>query len=206
MASVIFITGRSPTEPRHAGRGFTLVEVMVSAVLGSILMAMILGVVVTQTRLSASVGNYEEMNRQGRVVLKAFETDMRQARTLLPTESASNGYDVARVNIEVIKKLNPDATPASEKICYGYDAEKKTLWREQPSGSNRKVLLTGVTSCRFAYFGLNDNPLPNASNPTPSPREVRKIMVSASLERAAGPGKNTDNLVSAIVVLRKPLL
>lgn len=179
---------------------------MVSAVLGSILMAMILGVVVTQTRLCASVGNYEEMNRQGRIVLKSFESDIRQARTLLPTPSASNGYDVAQVNIEVVKKLNPDFTPLSEKISYGYDAAKKTLWREQPSGANRKVLLSGVTSCRFSYFGLNDNPLPNSSNPTPSPQEVRKIMISASLERAPAALKNTDNLVSAVVVLRKPLL
>lgn len=207
MASATIITGRSLNERHRPRRAFTLVEVLVSAFVGSILAGMVMSAVVVQTKLGASVGNYEEMNRQGRIVLKTFESDMRQARTLLATPSSTNGYDGARTNVEVVTRIDlNDGSIARDTVCYGYDAEAGTLWREQPSGSNRRILLRGVSACRFSYFGLNDNPLPSKTNPTPSPVEVRKIMLSATLARKGNHPDNKDNLVSAVVVLRKPLL
>lgn len=179
---------------------------MVSLTIGSMLIAMVMSAVVLQCRMSAAVGNYEVASRQGRIAMKQFECDMRQARNLLATTDYANGYDPARVNMEIITGVAADGTAIRGTASYYYNATTQTLYREQPSGSNRRVLINDLSDCRFSYFGLNDNQLPSTINPSPSPQELRRVLLSAVISKPNLSQANRDRLVSASVVMRKPLL
>jgi prepilin-type N-terminal cleavage/methylation domain-containing protein len=204
MASATSTTFRYRSSGFRAG--FTLVEMMVSLTVGSILIAMVMSAVVVQCRMSAAVGNYEVASRQGRIAMKQFECDIRQAKNLLATPDHANGYDPTRVNMEIVTGVAADGTAIRSTVAYYYNAATRTLYREQPAGSNRRTLINDLSDCRFSYFGRNDNQLPSTGNPSPSPMELRRVLLSAVVTKSNLSQANRDRMVSASVVMRKPLL
>ncbi len=123
-------TIRSPDrEPR---RGFTLVEVMVSATLGTMILAAVLSMFLFLGRTSANIVNYAEMEAQTRSGLERFAQDTRQSSDI--TWNSANS-----ITLEI----------GATTITYTHNSTTEEFSRT--TGGNTELLLDGITS--FIYSG-----------------------------------------------------
>lgn len=123
-------TIRSPDrEPR---RGFTLVEVMVSATLGTMILAAVLSMFLFLVRTSANIVNYAEMEAQARSGLERFAQDTRQSSDI--TWNSANS-----ITLEI----------GATTITYTHNSTTEEFSRT--TGGNTEILLDGITS--FIYSG-----------------------------------------------------
>lgn len=123
-------TIRSPDrEPR---RGFTLVEVMVSATLGTMILAAVLSMFLFLGRTSANIVNYAEMEAQTRSGLERFAQDTRQSSDI--TWNSANS-----ITLEI----------GATTITYTHNSTTEEFSRT--TGGNTEILLDGITS--FIYSG-----------------------------------------------------
>lgn len=123
-------TIRSPDrEPR---RGFTLVEVMVSATLGTMILAAVLSMFLFLGRTSANIVNYAEMEAQARSGLERFAQDTRQSSDI--TWNSANS-----ITLEI----------GATTITYTHNSTTEKFSRT--TGGNTEILLDGITS--FIYSG-----------------------------------------------------
>lgn len=168
-------------------RGFSLAELIVASSEGVLLMSMVLGVLVTSMSVGASIGNYSDMSAQARIAMSTMESDLRAVSYL---SSAS----VSRMECQVVDAVNA-GTPAVRSIAYYYDSAAGKLYRESPIGANSRLVMGDLKNCQFQYFDGADAP---ASNPL----TAKKVLIYAEMERRNVGKLNTDNIVSAVVVMR----
>lgn len=180
---------------RELPRAFTLVEVMFSAAIMAIMVTLVMGVVVTQSKVGISIGNYADMNESGRKAMTRFETDMRLARKL--TAISATGVDSHVVVSSDVAGI-VDNIPTTKSVYYYTDAAGTRLWRESPKGSNKTLVLDNLVACRFLYFDKNDTAVTDMTRTA----DVRKILLAATMRRSFTGISNSDYLVSAVVTMR----
>jgi prepilin-type N-terminal cleavage/methylation domain-containing protein len=103
-------TTLSPTRKRASRRGFTLVEVMISAGLGAFLLAAVLSTFLFMGRSGTNLQNYSDMEGQARQALEAFAEDVRQASAITWNS-----------NVSMTLTVN------SASVVYEYDSSAKTF-------------------------------------------------------------------------------
>ena len=207
----------SQVNRRRAGHAaFTLVEILVATVIGVAAIALVMGMVVTQSRLSASIGNYHDMNAQNRHAMSLMEADLRATNSIQSmTADTLNFKIVSDVSTNPITgAVSPPLTGVSlVTIAYTYDKSQGTLSRKvtDPAGKvvadspvltniKQNVDAAGVDVPIFIYFNSRDQPLDPSD--VASPALVKKILINAKMQRGLVNALNTDYLVSAVVVLR----
>ena len=84
-----FTTTTTPWPARKTDRAFTLVEVMISASLGSIILAAVLTMFLFLGRSGANIANYADMEAQARTGLEYFAQDARQASNMTWNSASS---------------------------------------------------------------------------------------------------------------------
>src|ERR1043165_2945294 len=75
--------------PAAARRAFTLVEIMVSGALFVLMIALVMGMVISQSKFGLAIGNYADMNEYSRKVISQLEQDMRLTRSVSAISSTS---------------------------------------------------------------------------------------------------------------------
>lgn len=207
----------SPVNPRRAGRAaFTLVEILVATVIGVAAIALVMGMVVAQSRLSASIGNYHDMNAQNRHAMSLMEADLRATNSIQSmTANTLNFKIVSDVSTNPITgAVSPPLTGVSlVTIAYTYDKSQGTLSRKVTDAAGKVMsdasVLTNIKQNVdaaggdvpiFIYFNSRDQPLDPSD--VASPALVKKILINAKMQRGLVNALNTDYLVSAVVVLR----
>lgn len=168
-------------------RGFSLVELMVASSEGVLLMSLVLAVLVTCMSVGASVGNYSDMSAQARIAMSQMESDLRAVSQLTTATTT-------RLDCEVVTAVIAEV-PTINTISYYYDSGSKSLYRESPTGSNKRLVMSDVKNCQFVYFNGSDAPASDAIT-------SKKILIYAEMERRNVGKINTDNIVSAVVVMR----
>jgi hypothetical protein len=192
----------SSTERPRRRAAFTLVEVTVASSIFVMMIALLTGVIITQTKFGLSIGNYAEMNSASVKLLTQFDKDMRMAKTVTTMKSTEVVVQIVDdVDWAALNKGSDWTTVTADRsatVRYTFTTDGK-LVREYTPATGKAVttttLLTGLESGQFAYFNNDDD----IANTTPS---VKKIMVSGTLKRASGKNSNSDYLVSAVVVMR----
>lgn len=176
-------------------RAFTLIELIVSASITVIMVTLVMGIVVTQSKVGISIGNYVDMNESGRRVMTKFETDMRLARKLNTITNTS-----VQANVVVSSDVTGivAASPSTQTVSYYVDSSGTKLWRESPVGSNKTLMLQNLAACRFLYFDKNDSLVTDMTRTA----DVRKVLIAATMRRSFTGLNNTDYLVSAVVTMR----
>src|SRR5688572_10200535 len=92
------------TLPRHRKssrqrRGFSLVEVMIGASIGSFILLGVLTMFLFLGRSGVNLGNYSDMESQARKALELFAEDTRQAGSVTWTSAQSMTMSVNGVNV-----------------------------------------------------------------------------------------------------------
>src|SRR5512142_61919 len=92
MASPTFSTRRIDCA---GSRGFTLTELMISAVLSTIILAAVLSTFLMILRTGANASNYSELEVQARKALELFSREVRLAN------SVGSGYNATSVTLGI---------------------------------------------------------------------------------------------------------
>lgn len=179
--------------PESARRGFTLVEVMISAAIGSAILAAVLTTFLFLGRSGANLRNYSDMESQARKALEVFAEDVRQASAI--TWDSSNS---CRLNVNTVL------------VTYTYNTGSGTFTRTVGTAAATS-LITGITSGSFSFKAYNvagtEMPLATAANLTAASSSTKQLQISLEASRASTTVTNATNLVlSARYILRNKIV
>jgi prepilin-type N-terminal cleavage/methylation domain-containing protein len=170
----------------RASRGFTLVEVMVSAGISSLVMLVLASFTSFGAHSCAALANYADLETQSRLALDQMTQQIRQSRALISSTATNLVFK--------------DADGAA--LEFAYDPDKKTLTRCK--GSFSKVLLVGCDYFAFSIF--QRNPVKGTYNayPVATPGTCKLVQFTWVCSRnLTGARVNTETVQSAKIVIRK---
>lgn len=179
----------SPIRRRKPGRrGFTLVEVMISAALSTFILAGVLSTFLFLTRSGANLRNYADMESQARRGLELFAEDVRQASAIT-------------WNSQVQCTL----TVNSASIVYAYDSGARTFTR------NGATIITGITPDTFAFSAFNvagtELELDTATKRTTASSSTKQLQITLEAMRTNTTVVDATNTVlSARFILRNKIV
>ena len=131
--------------------GFTLVEVMIGASIGTMILAGVMSTFLMLGRSGANVANYSTMEAESRRALEEFSQDLRMASAVTWTSPQSITLTVPN-----------NYTPTSGLVTYSYDSGTK-IFSRSPSDSNSlagtsRVLIRKVQDFAYTRFDRMNNP------------------------------------------------
>ncbi len=187
MGSTTTTTGLFKKTP---GRGFTLVEMMISLAVGSLLLAGAMSSIISLTQGSNSLMNYVDMNEESRRTLELFGRDVRGAT------------DVTTMSDSEVVLTTTGPSKSEITVQYLYEADADTLYRNILSGGSvvaSQVLLNNVDDLEIRYYTLR-------LNTASVPLEIKHIQVEAIMKQSSLKVDNTNHIISAQFMLRnKPV-
>jgi len=180
-------TIRSQAEhPERQAAGFTLVEVMISATLGSFVLLAVLTTFLFLGRSGANLMNYSDMETQARKALELFAEDTRQA-----SDVYWNSADSVRLTVN------------GSSITYAYSGG---VFTRSTGFANSTTLLNGITTFSFLAYTISGTAISDFS--TAAARlsangKTKQVQISLSAARTSQTVTTATNIVlSARYVLR----
>ena len=188
----------STTRPDLTRRGFTLVEVMIGASIGSFVLLGMLSSYLMLGRSSARLTNYNIMEVESRRALDEFSQDVRMASNI-----TWNG------NTSVTLTVPDNYAANANQVTYAYDSSTsgatKTSFYRMPFNSDstdvtsKRVLVHNVSTCLYRRYDRLDA---TATTDTSTKRIELSLKVSVTSQTTA---TTTENAVSATYLLRNKL-
>lgn len=172
------------TSRNRSRRGFTLIEMMVAAAIGFLVLAGGVSVYLFSMRSFVSMANYSDLNEKSRYASDLISRDIRSCTSVVS----------ATTNQLVLSE--PDGSTA-----YVYDSNSGTLVRSK--NGDARVLLTGVSSLSFRLYQRPDNGGSYEQFPAATPANAKLIAFQWSCSRTLGGSQNnSESLEAAIVEMR----
>lgn len=185
----------SSTTARNRRRGFTLVELLVAAGIGSFILTGVLAAnrVVVRTGLRAA--NYAEMEAQTRRALDTLGGDLRCA-TAFTYNNASD-----------ITLTIPTTGLATTSVTYAWTSATGSLFRvpgaDSSATTGRIYLVRGIPSGSGGAAGLTFTRYDRDGNTTTSNSATKRIVVQFSAQRTGTTLVTTNqNAITATFVMR----
>lgn len=172
-------------------RGFTLVEMMVAATLGSFLLLAVLTSFLFLGRTGANMQNYTEMEVQARRTIETFAEDVRMAKDATWNSATSLTLTV----------VNSSGTTASR--TYTYNSSTGTFTRL--AGTTTTTLLTGISTFSFTAYKINTDTidLTNSATLASASSLTKQIQISLRAIRTTRTVSDaTNSVISARFILR----
>jgi Tfp pilus assembly protein PilV len=171
---------------RLRARGFTLVEVLISAGLAGFILTAVLTTFLFLGRSGVSIQNYNDMEAQSRRSLEQFAQDARQA-------SEVTWHSNTSVTLLV------DAASITWTFVTGAGATG-TLLRQTATGT--QTMITGINSFTFTAYNITGAEI-SLANLTVANRQTKQVQISLAAERRTRTVARATNLVlSARYILR----
>jgi prepilin-type N-terminal cleavage/methylation domain-containing protein len=174
-------------------RAFTLVEVMIGATLGSIVLAGVMSTFLMLSRSGMNAANYTTMDTQCRRALEEFAQDVRMASDVTWNSTGS-----------VTLTVPENYTSTSNKVTYTWDntsgsASYRCFYRvpgDASATSPKTIFVRNVTTFTFyRYDRLNAATTSNAS--------TKRLQISMKVSTTSNTAVTvTDQMVSASFILR----
>lgn len=186
----MIITTQSPAHKEKRRAGFTLVEVLIGAGLGSFILAGVLSVFLFLGRSGANLGNYADMEKEARSGLERFGADSRQASDL--TWNSANSITLV-VN--------------STAVTYAYNSADGSFTR-QVGTSAPTVVINGIQAFEFRGYKINGvlvdtTDLSTANLRTSASKQTKQIQLSLRASRSRVTLATATNIVlSARFIIR----
>ncbi|WP_309387393.1 prepilin-type N-terminal cleavage/methylation domain-containing protein [Cerasicoccus frondis] len=177
MASTTTTTARS-----NKTKGFSLIEMLiVTTVLGFFVM-IATSSMLSLSRSSSSLINYQAMNEESRLMLEQFARDLRSATQVI------NATDT---ELEIVTRTS---SGGAQTVTYTYNANASVLYRQVGVGV-REIILSDVSAFDLDFYTFR-------GNTTNTPIETKRVQIEAMMERSVLSTKNTNHIISAQFVLR----
>ncbi len=176
---------------RRARSGFTLVEVLIGATLGTMILAGVLTTFLFLGRSGMNVQNYNDMESQARKSLELFAEDVRQASAIAWSSSTT-------------VTLTVNTAP----VIYTYDSGAGTFYRRDATGT--RALLTGVTSFTFKAYTITGAEITDFSTSTArtaASKNTKQLQLTLEAARARTTlATATNTVLSARFILRNKVI
>ncbi len=176
---------------RRARSGFTLVEVLIGATLGTMILAGVLTTFLFLGRSGMNVQNYNDMESQARKSLELFAEDVRQASAI----SWSSSTTVT---------LTVNTAP----VIYTYESSSSTFFRRDATGT--RALLTGVTSFTFKAYTITGAEITDFSTATArnsASKNTKQLQLTLEAARSRTTvATATNTVLSARFILRNKVI
>lgn len=174
---------------KRKGRGFSLVELMISIVLFSLVSLTVMAVYLDSTKSFAILASYAQLDQENRDALDTMTRELRSAQTVTTNTASSISF------------VNEYGTP----VTYSFQSAKQLLIR-RATGSPDQVLLTNVNLMSFSV-GIR---VPNTNFalypwPTNEPSSaIKAVWLSWKAQRTVPGLENTvsEDVQTAKVVIR----
>lgn len=180
------------TQSKSRFRAFTLVEVMIGATLGTIVLAGVLSTFLMLGRSGANIANYSMMETQSRRALEELSQDIRMAKSVTRNTAES-----------ITLVVSDNYTGTGNQVTYAFDSSTKNFYRMPgpASATNPKTtLVQSVATCTFDCFNrLNGTAATNAS--------IKRIQLTLVVRRTSQTVASASNtILSASYILRNKLV
>jgi uncharacterized protein (TIGR02599 family) len=174
------------TRPGRRALAFTLVDLLVAIVIGSIVLLAFAQLTAYTGRSFAALTNYVDLDRHSRDALDQMVSKIRQATEL-------TSYGTNRLQFDYQK---------TNTLIYTYSPSAKTL--TETLGAANKVLLTGCDQLTFSMFQRNTADGTYDQFPATLTNNIAKLVqVSWICSRTVlGTRINTESVQSAKIVIR----
>lgn len=185
----------SPSRFWRRQRGFTLMETLVATALASLATVALLTTYSMTTRGFVAAGNYSDMERDARMTMDFITRDLRQGTGL--TAFASSDITIAVAT----NFASNGAVTGSKEVRYykGSGAESNMLYRVE-GGTTTNTMAPSVSSIRFIAYDRN-----LVTNGI-APSDCKLLQVDLTLRKYTIDNPNTEQILSARVVLRNKLM
>ncbi|MBS0663534.1 MAG: prepilin-type N-terminal cleavage/methylation domain-containing protein [Verrucomicrobia bacterium] len=180
----------STIRSERRARGFTLVEVMIAATLGTFVLAGVLSTFLMLGRSGANVANYSVMESQARRALEEFSQDLRMSSGITWNSASSITLTVPN-----------NYTPTSGVVTYYYDSTAKTFNRrpkDSSTATGTTTFISNVTSFAYSRYDRINNA---ATLDTTTKRIQLNMTASTANVTRTVPGAS-NIIVSASFILR----
>lgn len=192
-------TSSTPSKsPRRRSRAFTLVEVMIGAALGSVVLAGVMSTFLMLSRSGIAAVNYTTMDAQSRRALEEFAQDIRMASNVTWNSTAS-------ITLTVPENYVTADPATTNRVTYAWDNDSasgsyRCFYRLPGGSASKTIYIRNVTTFLFARFD-------RLNGPTASNASTKRIQISMTVTTTARTVvATTDQLVSASYILRnKPV-
>jgi prepilin-type N-terminal cleavage/methylation domain-containing protein len=169
------MTSSTIRSKRPAGRrGFTLVEVMIAASLGTMVLAGVMSTFLMLGRSGANVANYSMMEAQSRRALEEFSQDLRMASGITWNSTSS-----------ITLTIPNNYTPTLGIVTYSYDSASETFNRSPRDSSSAAgtttTLINNVVSFSYARFDR----INNASTADTTTKRIQLSMTASTAVTAS---------------------
>jgi prepilin-type N-terminal cleavage/methylation domain-containing protein len=155
--------------------GFTLVELMVAMSIFLLILVGIFQIFDPSSRAYSTTERKLDVQQNGRVAMDAMSRQIRMAGYFPENIDADNTNDLAnsiQVATESALSIAGDLDGSGASNVFTFCRSNAGLWRVKgpigvassytcPSGNNADLLAESVTGLSFAYFDVNNNPIPS---------------------------------------------
>ena len=197
------MTTTSTKRARKTAGGFTLVELMVSVLIFSVVIASILSTFVAFAKSATSVGFYSEMSSASRKALELFSRDVRSASGItVASAMVEDGYVISNDGITL---SYPSYIGVTKAVQYSYSSADDELTRTVTLNgtSTSSVLLNGLETFKLTFFQTPGGSFVAESGAVASVDTwTKSIQMDAELVRNVMAIQNTDYIISARFMLR----
>ncbi len=192
---------RKQAEAAKSQNGFTLVEILITMVISSFILAAAFTIFANYTRTNTIQTVSTDIQQDIRAGISFMEQDIRNAG-LNPRELTSGvGFTAASstaftftsdndfnglVAVDDLSTAGVDETVTSpdEQITYTYNAVSRTLTRTNLAGNQN--ILGNISALVFTYFDNNNGQIAGNPIPAASLENIRSVNISITLSEAAG--------------------
>ena len=173
---------------------FTLIEALVATALASIVTIALLASYSMTTRGFSAAGNYSDMEREARLTLDNLTRDLRQGTGL--TAFASSDITIAVAT----NFSSSGAVTGAKTVRYYRGSGANTNYLYRADGSVTGRMASSVYSINFIAYdrNLNTNSI--------QPSDTKLVQVDLTLKKFTIDNPNTEQILSARVVLRNKVL
>ena len=179
----------------HPLRGFTLVELMVAAALGAMVLAGVLTTNLQLMRSGTRVTQYAEMSAQVRRGLEQLEVDVKSASDLTWNSSSDITLTV------------PTSSGSTRQVTYAWTSATQSFFLVPGASSaattGRVYLVRGIPALSDGSAGVTFARYDRDGNTVTTPLATKRLQVSLNVVRTSSQAANsTETAVSAIFILR----
>jgi len=195
-----------PRSATSAPRGFTLVEVMIAASLGSVILLATLSTFLFLGRSGANIQNYIDMETQARKALELFAEDSRQASAI--TWNSSTDVTLV-VDGKYVRYYYAATAPSgsTQKANFFYrippSASAPSIPASPPSNT---LLISGVTAFVYKAYNINGTEITDFSSAaalTAASKATKQLQISLESSRTSTTVvAATNSVLSARFILR----
>jgi len=187
-------------------RGFTLMELLIAATIGALLVVTIYMMFETNQATFNKGEKDTDLQQNARVALDRIVRELRMAgfdpQAIIPTPCATAIQSATATSIRFIGDVNPDPTadpscpspPCTERVGYTYDAAGKRIRREEwprltsstscndsdwASSGGAQPLAEKISGLTFAYYDSSNLQIPVADLSTRL-GDIRRITITVT--------------------------